>query len=366
MTSLKIFVTLFFSILFFSSCSSDEKDGANLPSASGRPGDMFIIIDSTQRKGPLGDALNAIFNAEMAGLPRAESIFHVNWIDPRKLNFVLKQRRNLIFAVSLDQRSSGAAYIKNLFTKESIEKIKSDSGFFVRTVPNVFAKGQEVMYLFGETQEELIRNINKNGKQLVDYFNKTEKARLTNSLLKAGQVKGVSDFLQKNFKCDLKAPFGYRLADKNKEFLWIRQVNPKDDKDIFIARKAYRSQDQFKSDSLIKFRDQICKKYLFEDPEMVDSYLMTETTIPFLPVTTTPITFNGHYAMEMRGLWRTNNKSMGGPFIGYALVDEPKGVFYYIEGFTFSPGKTQREIMRELEAILFTFKISSELSKIGS
>jgi hypothetical protein len=365
MTFPKLFVTLFVAVAF-TSCSSDEKNGANLPSASGRPGDMFIIIDSTQRKGPLGDALNSIFNAEMAGLPRDESIFHVNWIDPRKLNFVLKQRRNLIFAVSLDQRSSGASYIKNLFTEESIEKIKSDSGFFVRTVPNVFAKGQEVMYLFGETQEQLIRNIKKNNKQLVSHFNSTEKERLTKSLLKSGQVKGVSEFLRKNFECDLKAPFGYKLADKNDEFLWMRQVNPKDDKDIFVARKPYRSQDQFKADSLISFRDQICKKYLFEDPAMVDSYLITHTTIPFLQVSATPITFNGHYAMEMRGLWRTNNKSMGGPFVGYALVDEAKGTFYYIEGFTYSPGKTQREIMRELETILFTFRISTELSKTGS
>jgi Domain of unknown function (DUF4837) len=314
----------------------------------------------------LGDVLNSVFNAEMNGLPRDESIFHVNWIDPRKLNFVLKGRRNLVFAVTLDQRSSGANSIKNLFTKESIEKIKSDSGFFVKTVPNVFAKNQEVMYLFGKTQEELIKNIQKNSKQLVDYFNRTEKERLTKSLLKVGQVKGVSEFLRKNFQCDLKAPFGYKLADKNQEFFWIRQVNPKDDKDIFIARKTYRSQDQFRSDSLINFRDQICRKYLFEDPAMTDSYLMTETTIPFLPIQTVPITFNNHYAVEMRGLWRTNNKSMGGPFVGYALVDESKGIFYYIEGFTFSPGRDQREIMRELETILSTFRISSELSKTGS
>lgn len=359
---MKISSLLFFAFILFS-CSDDKGGGSNLPTASGRPGDMFIVIDSAQRKGALGDALDSLFNAEMPGLPRDESIFHINWIDPRKLNFVLKQRRNLIFAVTLDQRSSGASYIKNLFTKESLDKIKSDNNFFVRTVPNVFAKGQEVMYLFGNTEADLLKNIQKNGNKLVEYFDKTEKERLTVALLKAGQVKGVSEFLRKNFECDLKAPFGYKLADKNNEFLWIRQVNPKDDKDIFIARKAYTSQDQFSPDSLIKFRNQICKKYLFEDPEILDSYLVTETAIPFLPVRTKPVTLNNRYAVEVRGLWRTNNKSMGGPFVGYALVDEPKNILYYIEGFTFSPGKDQREIIRELETILSTFRTSSELQK---
>ncbi len=60
--------------------------------------------------------------------------------------------------------------------------------------------------------------------------------------------------------------------------------------------------------------------------------------------------------MEVRGLWRTNNYSMGGPFLGYAIVDEVQGNLYYIEGFTYAPGKNKREIMRELEAVLWSFK----------
>ena len=52
---------------------------------------------------------------------------------------------------------------------------------------------------------------------------------------------------------------------------------------------------------------------------------------------------------------------MGGPFVSYAMVDEANGKFYYVEGFTFSPSKDQREIMRELETILSTFRTSAEL-----
>jgi hypothetical protein len=66
----------------------------------------------------------------------------------------------------------------------------------------------------------------------------------------------------------------------------------------------------------------------------------------------------------MRGLWRTNNLTMGGPFVSYAFVDEPLGMLYYVEGFTFSPSKDQREIIRELETIIHTFKTSSELAPV--
>lgn len=337
----------------------------NLPPASGLSGDMYLVMDSTQWKGPLGAVLDSLFNQEMIGLPREEPVFRMRWIDPRKLNFVLKQRRNLIFAVTLDKRTAGANMLKNLFTAQSLEKIKTDPSSYVLTTSDVFAKGQEVMYLYGNTEKELIANIRSKGHFLIDHFNRKEKERLSVSLFKAGQVTGVSDWMMKNMKCNIKVPFGYKLVINKEDFLWVRQINTADDKDIFITSTAYQSQDQFKKEYLIDFRDKVCKKYLFEDPEVLNSYLLTETTVPFIPVTTREVSINGHYAVEMRGLWRANNFSMGGPFVGYAMVDEAQGKFYYIEGFTFSPSKDQREIMRELETILGTFQTSEQLPPVG-
>jgi Domain of unknown function (DUF4837) len=349
-------------VLVLSSCS-DSKKNTNLPPASGLTGDIFLVMDSTQWKGPLGKELDSLFSAKMGGLPREESIYHMRWIDPRKLNFVLKQRRNLIFAVSLDQRTSGANHVKRLFTKESLDQIRANPDLFSQNAQNVFAKGQEVLYLFSSTEEQLIQHVRKNGRKLVEYFDIKERERLTASLFKAKQVKGVTDLLRKEFECEIKVPFGYQLVMNNEEFLWVRQINPKDDKDIFIARKKYTSQEQFKRDSVILWRDDICKKYLFGDPDRQETHLITETEVEQIPVITREVSFHNKFAVEMRGLWRTDNFVMGGPFVSYTLADQSKGMLYYIEGFTFSPGKDQREIIRELETILYTFRISSELTK---
>ncbi len=346
-------------VFFLWSCNGKE----NLPPASGLSGDMYLVMDSVQWQGKLGEVVDSLFRIEMEGLPRKESIFHMRWIDPRKLNFVLKQRRNLIFAVTLDRNSAGANMLKGLFTPESLEKIKSDPDSYVLTMSDVYAKGQEAMYLYGNTEKELIANLRSKGHYLIEHFNRKEKERLGVSLYKSGQITGVSDWLKQNMDCDIKIPFGYKLVINNKEFLWMRQINPSVDKDIFIAAVPYQSQDQFKKENLIALRDQFCEKYLFEDPEVANSYLKTETTVPFIPVTTKEVNMNGKYAIEMRGLWRANNFSMGGPFVGFAMVDEAKGKFYYVEGFTFSPSKDQREIMRELETILGTFRTSEAITK---
>lgn len=351
-----IFVLL--GILSLSSCSSDTK---NIPSASGLPGDLYVVMDSLQWRGPVGKKVDSIFSAEMPGLPRKEAIFKVRWVDPRKFNYILKQMRNLIFVMTLDQHSAGGFTVQKLFTSESIDKIRSNPLDFSRTSFDVFARGQAVLFLYGKDEKTLLQNFQANSAQLVNFFNQKEKERMTKSLFKAGQVKGVSEILNKELQCDLKIPFGYKLAEKTKDFLWVRQINPRDDKDIFITRKPYISQQDFKKENLIRFRDDICRKHLFEDPGVPDSYLVTETTVPWIPVTADTVNFNGHFAMQLRGIWRTNTLGMGGPFQGYALVDESTQQFYYLEGFTFSPGKGQREIMRELETILYTFKTSGEI-----
>ena len=354
-----VFVLVILSVFTISGCESDSQD---LPYATGVSGDIFLVMDSVQWRGPLGRTLDSIFSAEMPGLPRAESIFKLRWIDPRKLNYVLKRSRNLIFVMTLDKKGEGAQIVKKLFTPESIEKIKSNSPQFSMMNDNVFAKNQLIMYLFGKDEKTLLKNIRVNQTRLVEYFNEKERQRLTAALFKGGGVKGIRETINKDFQCDFKAPFGYKIADKNKDFIWLRQINPRDDKDIFIARKPFSSMEDFKKENILHFRDQVCEKYLFGDPDRPDSYLMTETR-NYIPIQSDTVNFNGNFAMRVRGLFRSNDYLLGGPFTGFAIVDEGTRQFYYIEGFTISPRVDQREIMRELETILYSFKTSPELQK---
>ena len=106
---------------------------------------------------------------------------------------------------------------------------------------------------------------------------------------------------------------------------------------------------------------QIARKYIFEDPERPNTFVMTERDD--YPVISEVTNINDRYTVSLKGLWHTNNLSMGGPFISYSFVDEALNRIYYIEGFLFSPGKPQRESLRELRTILSTFKASSELRK---
>lgn len=360
----KSFSFLLIIVVLLASCSgNDEKSNSRLlPKATGRAGEMIIIMDSTQWAGEVGAALKETFREEVKGLPREEFLFKINRVDPTKLNGLLKGVKNLVFVMALDGRSSQTRALKNYFTPQSLERIKKDPNIFVHTAKDEYAIGQNIMYLFSSTEQALAQNIRNNKEQIQAYFNNAENERLKAGLFNAKIPVGLRDMLIKEHNCSLTLPFGYQQVVSEKGFAWFRQINDESDKNIFITYKDYKSPDQFKKENLISFRDSVASEQLFEDPDYPDTYILTETKVPYIPVETKEISFVGNYAVEMRGLWKTANISMGGPFLGYALVDEELGRIYYIEGFVYSPGKNQREFMREMEVILNTFRTSGQIS----
>ncbi|MDX1628716.1 MAG: DUF4837 family protein [Fulvivirga sp.] len=346
--------------------SSEKRSTGLLPKASGSAGEMLVVMDSTQWKGALGDQIRNIFMEEVEGLPREEYMFSLNRVDPKRFNSVLNTVKNLLFVMTLDSKTADSKVVRNYFTKSSIQRIKDNAELFVYTDSDVYARGQEVMYLFGQDDTTLIKNLRANKDRLQNYFNQAENERLKYGLYKAKEVKGISKMLVNEHDCYMRIPFGYKLVVEEPGFIWVRQINDESDKNVFIAYTNYRTESVFKKENLIRLRDSIAHKQLFEDPADPATFLVTETEVPYIPVTIRQIDFNGNYAVEMQGLWRTNVHSMGGPFISYALVDEELGRLYYIEGFLYSPGKRQREFMRELEVILSTFRTKGNLPELAS
>jgi hypothetical protein len=66
------------------------------------------------------------------------------------------------------------------------------------------------------------------------------------------------------------------------------------------------------------------------------------------------IDFNGSFAVEMRGMWELEGDFMGGPFVSYTLVDEIQNRVVTIEGFVYNPGNDKKNLLRQVEALIYT------------
>ena len=328
-----------------------------LPTARGEADEIILVVDSTQWVDSLGlgAELRKTFLAPMLGLPQDESLFNVSKVKPQKLNSVLKSAKNMVFVTTLDSKTQDSRTLQNYFTSQSLNQIKRDTSIFMRTQRDVFAKGQTVMFLFGATEEQLAQKINYNRSQIREYFEASARETIKESLFNSPK-KQLAERIQENHDVTFTIPYGWEKARDLRNFVWLRKMDAETEQSIFIYYEPYRDRGVF--NEIGEFRDKITRRNLY-DGENKDVHITRQKIIP---VFTERVNFNGHFAVEARGLWKISDNSRGGPFVSYTIVDEEEGLIYYVEGYVDSPGTRKKHLVRELEAILSTFKTKGDIS----
>nr|WKN38141.1 DUF4837 family protein [Tunicatimonas sp. TK19036] len=355
---------LFFATLvtFLAACSGGENnsDDSTLPLARGASGEIILVMDSSSWQGELGNEIRQIFMEAVPGLIRSEPYFDLRYVNPFKLNDVLRSAKNMIFVTTLDNNTQTGQRMRSFFTENSLNRIQSDSSFFSYPVNNVYARGQKNLYLFGVSEEILLENLEENREQVRKYFTDAERRRTMQTLYNIGERKAVERQLLRNHGFFLQIPQGYDLVpveDSVEQFVWLRKLGQagEPDNSIIITYKEYSSEALFNPDSLMSFRQERLGKYIADDDP--PAYM---TIQELEPVVYDTLNFEGKFAVEARGLWRLSNNVMGGPFLSYAFVDEVLNRFYYIEGYVYFPNKNHRTQIQEIETILRTFQTEAE------
>ncbi len=348
-----------FPLLLAASWACDSKEGVqnvtDLPRVSTVPNEILVVMDSAQWQGTLGEQLRKIYAAPIPALPQEEAAFNVRYVSPRHFKGFMKLYPNIIFVTTLDDRSRDSRVMRTYFTENSLEQIRENKDIFMFARENEFARGQQVLHLFSQTEESLMQKLEQNKEKLYQYFLEFERDRLSQKLFSGLPGKELTNYVQKRHGFRLHFPAGYEVAIEKEDFIWLRMLDPDIDKSIWVGYQQYDDENVFTAENILKLRSQFGKKYIWGSDST--TYMKTELNVP---VETREVNFNGHYAIEMRGLWRLNEMVMGGPFISYTFVDEATNRLYYIEGFVYAAGEDKREPIRELEAILHTFKSTAE------
>lgn len=350
--SLLIFLLVLISIW---GCGGEpgSKNDSNLPTASSVANEILIVMDSAKWKGELGEKIREVFESPIPGLPQEEKTFTLQYISPRYFKGFYKLYPNILFATILNDSSRDSRLLRSYFTANSLEQMRKNPEMFMYPLKNEFARGQEVLHLFAPTEEQLIEKLEANERRLTAYFLEFERNRLSRRLFSGLPNKNLSEYIEKKYGFRMEFPPGYKVAKERENFIWVRLLDNDVDRSIWVGYVPYRNEDVFSAENILDLRERLAKPSIWGSDST--TFMKTETLIP---VQTREINFKGRYAIEARGLWRLNRMTMGGPFLSYTFVDEATNRLYYIEGFTYAPGENKREPMRELEAILWTFKTS--------
>ncbi len=339
---------LFFALVLFSCQDAKKNDTPQevLPNASGRPSEILFVMDTSLWRGEWGNTFKDILETPQKGLPYEESQLELSCIPPNKFQSFVQRRHTVVIPLSLDQKTSIQGVPKDSLA--SLFNQNTSLLFFEKE--NVHAAPQHILYLVAPSMEEMPKAAEVHKLILREKLMAFAMERQTQATYVQGEQEKLTEHLQEKYGFSLRIPKGFQLAKKEDSVVWLRDVHKKSDLNIFITWTDYTSQVQLNSDSVQAWRNLIAQRHL-ANPEAPSSYPVIDHRFSTFPKA---ISFGGRYALESRGYWELLERTMGGPFLSYALVDEDRGRIYYIEGFAWCPAQKKLPYIRKLESILKT------------
>ncbi len=354
---MKKYISLIFAFAVLISCEEGWMGEQSKPKGRGEPGEIVLVLDSAKWAGEIGSEFRQIFRESVDGLPRDEPMFDLRQVTPFEFKGILKQAKNLILVVPLNDGAGESRRMRNFFTRDALDSIRNNQNIFMISKKNLFATDQHVLFLVSQGNQYLENQLEENSDYLQAYFNRIEERRAYRRIYDAPGANMIINKLEDKYNFTIKVPYNWKIAEEADNFVWLRLPGQQIDKNIFVAFKPYESEAQFEDENIIEWRNEITEEYIHGDPDRAGTYVITE---PLIPPTIREVNLNGKYAKKIIGRWKTKNVTMGGPFVAYVFVDESVNRLYYIDGFVFSPGVKQREIVRELNVILKTFDSKGE------
>ncbi|MFA6870974.1 MAG: DUF4837 family protein [Bacteroidaceae bacterium] len=300
------------------------------PTSSGRPYEVLVVVQPDVWKNPAGRALFNVLDTDVPGLPQAERMFRISHVANRDYDTILKLFRNII-----------VVDIQDIY---SAPKMKGQR--------DAHASPQNILTIQAHDQASFADFVSKNGKTIIDYFVKSEFNRQL-SLLKEEHNNVIAADIQDMFGCSIWMPRELQgeAAKKGKKFYWASTNKATADLNFVMYTYPYRDTDTFTLDYFIHKRDSVMKVNV--PGARAGMYMATDS----LMVDMRNVSVNGTYMQEVRGLWYIKNDMMGGPFVSHAVVDEANGRVVVVEGFVYSPSRLKRNIMRMMEASLYSLSI---------
>lgn len=332
-----VYLSLFiFGVLSLSSCSDETKKTKGKSASSGGPNEMLIVTQNIKQwEGEMGDSIRAAFGQEFPVLSIPEPEFNLVNINIKSLEKKMFKTHHNLFIVEIDKKFSSA---------------------FIETHKDLWASPQMVIKINAPTHEAFLQTFEENKQTSMELFRETERIRIINSYASKFKNINVARDLRKNFNLEMDVPKGYHTAILEANFAWIRKETTTNSMSILIYTTPYSDTNAFHPAKIQQSRNLLTKVKI---PGPTDESFQ-KIADEYIPVQSRRISFNGHYATELRGLWDLENDFMGGPFLSYTFVDKTQNKVITIDGFMYAPKQKKAVMLRELEAILWSTRLVTD------
>ncbi len=323
--------SLFFLLIMsvMASCG-DSSLTRTLPNVTGTTGEVLVVMDKALWDGNPGEAVREQVSPVIIGLPQPEPAFTILPVNPAGFRDIFVAHRNILIV----KTESGKTEPEVVYTR------------------NKWAETQIVVTVTGQDSESLADCIRKNGEAIRQSINDAERERLTSWLAKsAGKERSIVISGDKSWELIL--PSGYK-PDFNREGIMMVSAETPSTTQSVIVSVTERMTSRIGCIELANLTEKVTSAEV-KGPDG-GSFMVIEKQIP---VSCRSFRRQGTDYIEMRGLWTLEGGFMGGPFISYAFIDEETSRAVVVTGFVYAPREEKRELLRQVEALMYTLRKSS-------
>lgn len=321
----------------FQSCSNEPVLHQNI---TGKANELVVVISDESWNGKPGELLRNTLGQDHVALPQEESVFDLINVPHEAFKKIFRTTRNII--------------------QTSISENVETPGVTMKD--DVWAYPQAVVEIKAKNTQQFEELFNKNSDKILSYFLAAEKERLTMNYQKYYE-KTVYNALNNDLGVTMTVPPGFMIARQKENFIWVRYETPEISQGIALYSLPYDSDSTFTVNYLVAKNDSTLEINIPGPTE--GSYMTTEKSLEQI--------FNirehrKNYAAEMRGLWRTENDFMGGPYICLAELDASNQRVIVAFGYVYAPSKEKRNLLQQVEAMIYSLKLNkqAENDKINS
>ena len=296
--------------------------------SSGRAYELLVVVDHGVWDRAAGRALHDALDADIPGLPQSEPSFRIMYTSPKDYDSTLKLIRNIIIVD-----------IQDIYTKASFKYAK-----------DVYANPQMILTIQAPNEEEFEKFVEENKKTIVDFFTRAEMNRQI-TFLEGKHSNFISQKVDSLFGCDIWVDAELANSKTGDDFFWASTNTGSADRNFVMYSYPYTDKDTFTKEYFVHKRDSVMKANIPGFKEGV--YMSTDSLLTDVR----PINVQNSYTMEARGLWRMKGDFMGGPYVSHVRLDKVNQRIIVSEIFVYSPDKMKRNLVRQMEASLYTLKL---------
>ncbi len=242
------------------------------------------------------------------------------------------------------------SYINNLLGEEAKEELKKGAQLFLEK--DLWVRLQTAIIVTGMNTGETQQLLDRSAGAIYKVLREEEKERFSKMVYMSGFQEKEKQKMETLLGASFKIPFGYRLAKNEDDFMTYERKNP--DRLVTLLCRSESIKNP------IEFRDSLFSEYFNGDKVFVDSVNVSseDGKIRFLKLTSLDtINFKNEKAIQIKGVWRNDKVKggpMGGPFVSYMF--QKNGIWYFLDGHVFAPGKKKWPFLEEVDIILNTFE----------